>query len=93
MDLDTELVLEKVQIILNQKKEQELEEDFILKNIIQIIFNLDDKIEYPKIKDPKILLIKFLDIIYELFSPNKKKERHFTKDNAIILKMKQSFIS
>ena len=77
MDLDIELALEKAQSILNQKKEQELEQDFILKNVIQIIFKLDDKIEYPKINDPKMLLIKFLDIVFELFSLNKKTRKTF----------------
>ena len=79
MDLDIEFVLEKVQFILDQKKEEELEEDALLKHIIELIFKSKNIINYPRIYDPKKILDGFIEIIYELFRLCKNKRQIFYK--------------
>lgn len=79
MDFDIELALEKVQYILDQKKEEELEEDALLKHIIELIFKSDNIINYPRIYDPKNILDGFIEIIYELFRLRKNKRQIFYK--------------
>ena len=79
MDFDIELALEKVQFILDQKKEEELEEDSLLKHIIELIFKSDNIINYPRIYAPKKILDGFIEIIYELFRLCKNKRQIFYK--------------
>ena len=67
MDLDIELTLDMVAFILQQKNEEELEEDLELKKIIMIIFEKNNTIDYPEGRDPKLLLKKFIEIIYKIF--------------------------
>jgi hypothetical protein len=67
MDLDIELTLDMVNFILLQKKEEELKEDLALKKIIIIIFEKNNIIDYPICRDPKLLLKKFIEMIYMLF--------------------------
>jgi len=79
MDFDIELALDQVQCILGQEKEQELQEDTILKHYIRLIFKEDNILNYPRIYDPKKILDGFLEIIYELFRLPKQKRQIFYK--------------
>ena len=79
MDFDICSAEEKVAVILQQKKEQELEEDSILKHIIKIIFINNGNFQYPKIKQHYMLLQNFVEIISFLFNMHKKKEANTIK--------------
>ena len=79
MDFDICSAEEKVAVILQQKKEQELEEDSILKHIIKIIFINNGNFQYPKIKQHYMLLQNFVEIISFLFNMHKKKRGKYYK--------------
>ena len=79
MDLDIDLTLDKVNYILGQEKEQELKEDLELKRIIEIIFQKDNLIKYPKARDPNLILKKLVEMIYNLFNLAKIERESFYK--------------
>ena len=75
MDFDEILTIDKVEFILSekaQKAQKELAIDKRLKKIVEVMFKREGEISYPKLNDPKILLPKFIEILYEFFKLDEK---------------------
>ena len=78
MDFEIDCTLEKVKSILNQPNNQELQEDLILKQVIEIIFRENNMILYPRNKRiSSNSLFKFIDVISSLFNLSKEKRESF----------------
>jgi len=50
-----------------RKMQKELGIDMRLKKIVEVMFKREGEISYTKLNDPKIILPKFIEILYELF--------------------------
>ena len=82
MDFDEILTMDKVESILSekaQKSNKELGIDKRLKKIVEVMFKREGEIRYPKLNDPKILLPKFIEILFELFKLDGKSRLNFYK--------------
>ena len=75
---DVDMSLDSAKFILNQQKNELLEEDILAKYITEIIFIDKNKIIFPVGENISVnLLSEFVEIIYSIFNLDKKREKLF----------------